>query len=390
MKEESKVVENLEKKDELLETEVAEENSEKALVEKELIEKAVKEEAQIENETTDEVSKDVESKVDDEQKAEEVETEEELSTRELKNSEMAAVLVEEAKVIVNNADMQMEECQLLLAKDLEEYDEAKEALNEGGLKECEVLLTTLGYEDGSDEKVIVDEVVFEVKEEVEPVIVQDVSSGKFTGFLMALILAVGVFVGMVYVAIQKLGITIDTTTVPTQQSLEPVFSWYGKLIGMNGDPLFGLALVLFVTILVFCIIYAIRVSTKATKNLNFATQQLEDAEAYTAHKSDCKSEMDRVDLHITDAIKTLNTYQVILNEQKGKLQRILYLEEEKEDFSDYHEKSKEEMKETKNLINSLQNFTSISMSEEGRLSTASVQMLKKAQRTMKRMIERLY
>ena len=380
MKEENKVLETTEEKVESPEVEV-EEKSEEASVDK-----AVEVEATTENETKDEVSNEAEAQLNEEEKVEE----EELPTRELKNNEIALSLVEEAKVIVNNADMQMEECQLLLAKDLEEYEEAKEALNEGGLDECEVLLETLGYEDSSYEKVVPDEVVFETKEDVEPIIVQDVSSGKFTGFLMALILAVGTFVAMVYVATQKLGVTLDTTTLPSQQSLEPMFSWYGKLIGMNGDPLFGLALVLFVTLLVFWITYAIRVSTKASKNLNFATQQLEDAEAYTVHKSSCKSEMDKVDAHITDAIKTLNTYQVLLNEQKGKLQRILYIEDEKEEFSEYHEKSKEEMKETQKLINSLHSFTSLSMSEEGKLSVASEQMLKKTQRTMKRMIDRLY
>jgi len=380
MKEENKVLETTEEKVESPEVEV-EEKSEEASVDK-----AVEVEATTENETKDEVSNEAEAQLNEEEKVEE----EELPTRELKNNEIALSLVEEAKVIVNNADMQMEECQLLLAKDLEEYEEAKEALNEGGLDECEVLLETLGYEDSSYEKVVPDEVVFETKEDVEPIIVQDVSSGKFTGFLMALILAVGTFVAMVYVATQKLGVALDTTTLPSQQSLEPMFSWYGKLIGMNGDPLFGLALVLFVTLLVFWITYAIRVSTKASKNLNFATQQLEDAEAYTVHKSSCKSEMDKVDAHITDAIKTLNTYQVLLNEQKGKLQRILYIEDEKEEFSEYHEKSKEEMKETQKLINSLHSFTSLSMSEEGKLSVASEQMLKKTQRTMKRMIDRLY
>ena len=384
MKEENKVLETTEEKVESPEVEV-EEKSEEASVDK-----AVEVEATTENETKDDVSNEAETQQDEEKVEVEEEHEEELATRELKNNEIALSLVEEAKVIVNNADIQMEECQLLLAKGLDEYEEAKEALSEGGLDECEVLLETLGYEDSSYEKVVSDEVVFETKEDIAPIIVQDVSSGKFTGFLMALILAVGTFVAMVYVATQKLGVAFDTTAIPSQQSLEPMFSWYGKLIGMNGDPLFGLALVLFVTLLVFLITYSIRVSTKGSKNLNFATQQLEEAEAYTVHKSSCKSEMDKVDLHITDAIKTLNTYQVLLNEQKGKLQRILYIEDEKEDFSDYHEKSKEEMKETHNLIKSLHNFTSLSMSEEGKLSVTSVEMLKKAQRTMKRMIGRLY
>ncbi len=382
MKEESKVLETLEEKVESPEVEV-EKKSEEASVEK-----AVEEETVTKIETKDDVSTEVETQLDEEKVEEE--HEEELPTRELKNNEIALSLVEEAKVIVNNADIQMEECQLLLAKGLDEYEDAKEELSEGGLDECEALLETLGYEDSSYEKVVSDEVVFETKDDIEPIMVKDVSSGKFTGFLMALILAVGTFVAMVYVATQKLGVAFDTTAVPSQQSLEPMFSWYGKLIGMDGDPLFGLALVLFVTLLVFLITYAIRVSTKGSKNLNFATQQLEEAEAYTVHKSSCKSEMDRVDLHITDAIKTLNTYQVLLNEQKGKLQRILYIEDKKEEFSEYHEKSKEEMKETQNLIKSLHNFTSLSMSEEGKLAVASVQMLKKAQRTMKRMIERLY
>ena len=129
---------------------------------------------------------------------------------------------------------------------------------------------------------------------------------------------------------------------------------------------------------------------KASKNLNHATAQLEAAEEYTVQKGSCKDEMDKVDAHIHDTIATLKTYQVLFNEQKGKLQRILHIEGEKEEISEYHQKSISEMKETQELINAVRSFIATAMSEEGKLSGKSTLFLHSAKSKMQKVIERLY
>ncbi len=364
----------------------------------EVVEETISDKEESVEEATDEIQE-VAEKVEENVSEMEVVTEETVSevqeeviseVQNMKKNDQAVVLVGKAKNIVKESEKQLEACKLLLSDDLKEYEEAKKALNEGGLNTCEALLSESGYIDESDETIEEDAVVFEPKEDLEPIRLQDVSSGKFTGFIMALIGGAATLGGMVYVATEKLGVTLDLSKVPTPETTKPVFAYYGTLVGMNENVNIGMALVAVVTLLVMWIIYAIRVSTKGSKNLNFATQQLEEAEAYTVHKGSCKEEMDKVDVHIHDAITTLKTYQVLFNEQKGKLQRILHIEGEKEALSEYHEKSVSEMRETQGLVNSIRSFMATPMSEEGKLSGKSTLFLHSTKSKMQKMIEGLY
>ncbi len=368
MKEQSEIVENLENEvqEDVLET--VEENVSE--VEEAAVEVA-EEKVEAVEEELEKVENDVASQVQN-----------------MKKNDAAVLLVEKANIIVKDSEKQLEACKLLLSDDLKGYEGAKKSLNEGGLNECESLLSELGYVDDSEETIEEDGVVFEAKEDLKPMRLKDVSSGKFTGFIMALIGGAVTLGAMVYVATEKLGVTLDLSKVPTPETMKPIFAYYGTLIGMDAN--IGMALVAIVTLLVMFIIYKIRVGSKGSKNLHFALQQLEEAEAYSAHKSNCKEEMDKVDVHIHDAIATLKTYQVLFNEQKGKLQRVLHIEGEKEELSEYHQKSIAEMRETQGLINAIRSFVATAMSEEGKLSGKSTLFLHSAKSKMQKMIERLY
>jgi hypothetical protein len=380
MKEENKTVWSQEKEVQKDTSEAVEENVPE-------IEESVEEAAAEVEEIVEEVEETV-----SEGKEEVEEAEEEVISqiKNMKKQDAAKLLVKKANLIVKEAEGQLEKCKLLLSDDLKGYDDAKKALNEGGLNECEALLSASGYIDESEETIEEDSVVFEAKEDLEPIVLQDVSSGKFTGFLYSLIGGGLTLAGLVYYATNKLGITLDVSKVPSNETLQTIFGWFGTQIGRPDDAINGGLLVGVAVLAVMGIIYAIRVSTKGSKNLNFATQQLEEAEAYTAHKGNCKEEMDKVDVHIHNAIATLKTYQVLFNEQKGKLQRVLYIEGEKEELSEYHEKSILEMRETQGLINSIRSFMATPMSEEGKLSGKSTLFLHSAKSKMQKVIDRLY
>lgn len=378
MKEEHEITESVEeKKDEVVEEVSADER-----------------ESEAQNDSTEESSNEEEP-----QQPEVTETEEEEAAGEqpvvatgkkLKKHEEAVLLVEKAKNLVKEAEAQMEECKLLLSNDLKGYEEAKQALKDGGMDACEVLLGEFGYVEEPEEVSEEEIVVFEPKEDLEPISLKDVSSGKFTGFIMGLIGGVLTAGGMLFTAAGKLGVTIDLSKIPTPESMKPLLGWYGSLIGMKDNEMAGAAIVVLAALLVMWIIYTIRVSTKGSKNLDFAQLQLEEAEAYTAHKGSCKEEMDKVDAHIHDAIETLKTFQVLFNEQKGKLQRIMHLEGKKEDLSEYHDKSVAEMKDTQSLLNAVKNFIGVPMSEEGKLSGKSTLFLHSAKNKLQKMIDKLY
>ena len=308
----------------------------------------------------------------------------------MKKNDAAKMMVNKAKIIVKESEAQLDECKLLLASDLEHYEKAKQDLKNNGLNASEVLLSQLGYEAEESAELDDDMVVFEPKTEVEPIQIKDVSSGAFTGAIMALIAGVATLIAMVFVAMTKLNISWYVSTVFTKETLTPVIQWYANLVGMGQQPMVGAALIGLAVLLVMWIVYKIRVSIRASHNVNMAKAQLESAEAYSAQKGTCKEEMDKVDAYIHDAIKTLKTFQIILHEQEAKLERIYHVEEDKIESSDFHHKSNIEMKDTQELINVIKDFMSVPMSEEGRLSGKSSLFLHRAKSRVQKVLDRLY
>jgi hypothetical protein len=346
----------------------------------------VKEDVEVDKEVVEEVLTPEETEVENESEEEKPFV---IAPKKLKKHDEAKVLVEEAKGIVKDAEDQLEECKLLLASDLQNYENAKQELKNNALNECETFLDKLGYESpqSNEEE---GAVVFEPKEQLKPVVVKDVSSGGFTAFILAIIMGLLTIAGMAYVAMAKLGTTLDVSKVPTVETLKPIGQWYSSLVGVANNPMVGAAIIVVAALIVMWIVYKIRVSLRANSNVNMAKSQLESAKEYSVQKGTCKEEMDKVDAYINDAIKTIKTYEVILKEQKGKLERILHIEADKIASSDFHLKSNIEMKDTQELISVIKDFMSMPMSEEGKLSGKSSLFLHRAKSKVEKVLNRFY
>ena len=310
--------------------------------------------------------------------------------KKVKKHIQAKELVEKARTIVKEAEEQNETCRLLLVGDLKEYEEAKVSLRDGGLDACNYLLEKLGYQYKLNEDEEKQAVVFEPKDDLEPIALKDVSSGRFTGFIYSLIGGVLTAGGFVYLATEKLGLTLYLDKIPAKEDSTNILSWFSTAVGLESNVYVGAGILGLSALAVMALIYAIRVGLKGSSNLNFAEKQLVEAEVYTEHKGDCKTEMDKVDAHMKDTIETLKTYEVLFNEQKGKLERILHIEGEKLKSTDYHEKSFAEIRETKELIRTIKEFMVTPMSEEGKLSEQSEEALKNTKIQMDKMLKRFY
>jgi len=397
MKEQNDVVENLEEKSEAVAEELntEAETIETTSTEGESLVEAVKEEVEELEEKAEELGEKLVEKSEEEieeleKREEAIEEALEEKIEKLSKHEEAVALVEQARTITEDAEAQLDECKLLLSSDLKEYENAKENLKKNGLEESEALLESLGYEGEEGVELNEDHVVFEPKEELEPIRIQDVSSGGFTGFILALIIGVLTYLGMVYTAAAKLGITFYASHAFKPEALKPVMEWYASLVGMADNPPVGGTIIAVAVLLVMWIVYAIRVSIRTSSNLRMAEEQLEAAKAYSEQKGSCKEEMDKVDDYIKEAIDTLNLYQVLLHEQKAKLMRIAHVESDKIEASDFHHKSNIEMQDTEELIAAIKDFMSVPMSEEGKLSGKSSLFLHRAQSKIQKVLDRLY
>ena len=305
----------------------------------------------------------------------------------IKNSE-AAVMISKAKEIAQDAENQLDECSLLLASDLKDYDEAKNSLKENAINNSKELLNSLGYE--KEEELVDTGIVYEAKEQPKSIIINDISTGGFVNSIFALFAGIFTLIGLVYVASTKVNFTPDFSKVPTLETFNSIFNWYSALLGMKSNPLVGLATIVLVSLIVMVVIYKLCASRKANKNLLKAETLLNDAQEYSENKSICKAKMEIVDKHIKDSILNLNTYEVILKEQKAKLERILFIESDKVESLEFHAKSVTEIHDTQSLIGSVEEFMAEPMSSEGELSTRSITLLKRSQDQIQQVLNRLY
>jgi hypothetical protein len=306
----------------------------------------------------------------------------------------AELLVSHTKHIVAYAEEQTETCKVLLSDDLKEYEEGKSSLKIGGLDACVILLESMGSgitkENASpslEDKEISDN-AFDTQKVSTRFPIKEVSNGKFTGVIFGLLGGIIGIIAMVYLATEMIHLTLDVTQLPTPDMIK-IFSWFSSWIGVQ-SPYAGGVILFLMGVGIALLIYFVRIHFKAKNNLEFATEQLIRAEAYTEEKKSCKAEMDKVDRHMKDTVVTLKTYEVLLNEQKGKLQRILYLEGVKSKTTEYHTKSFAEIRETKLLVDTISQFIAIPISIEGELSQESLLSLEQVRNEMKKGIDRLY
>ena len=97
-----------------------------------------------------------------------------------------------------------------------------------------------------------------------------------------------------------------------------------------------------------------------------------------------------MDVHIQDVIGTLKAYEVLLNEQKGKLQRIVYFEGDKETGIVYLDKSSAEIEYTKELIDAVQDLIDTPVVKDRKIPDESVLSLQRAKEKLYSTIQRFY
>lgn len=299
----------------------------------------------------------------------------------------AKSLIKKAKNIVDNTTKRIDACRRMYESSQKAYEEARSALQQGGFDASVSLLNQLKYQVLCEEaeKPVV---VFSTQEEWKPFRLKDISSGRITGLFYALLGGITTVVGMVYIATEKLEMILDVRKVPSENQIESILAWFSTIIGVQEDVAIGTSVLGFIVLSVMIFIYKIRMSLKARSNLHLAVKQFVEAELYAVQKADCKEKMEKIDTHVQDIIGTLKAYQILLNEQKGKLQRILYFEGEKEKGAMYHERSLAEIEDTKGLIESISGVLNVPIEVDEKITDESILALQNAKDKLYTFIKR--
>ena len=300
-------------------------------------------------------------------------------------------LIDEARALVEASDIDVRDCMQILDEDIASFEQRKSQLLSGSAEKIEELLEEVGFEPEEIEDIGKEGVSFNSEEKIKPMRVKSLSSGKFSSFILSLIVAFASVAGWIYVATQKLGITPDISKLPSQEMQNKVLSWIGGgMTGGDGNPLYGMIVLGVTAILTMWIVYAIRVQLRASSNQKIAEKVSEDAKFYCTQKEECKKEMESVSEHIHKVIKTLDTFDVLFEEQNAKIRRIIYLEG-KLPFHEYHQKSKDEMNQSGIIIDGLNQLISTAMADEnGSLSSEAKESLEEVISIQDRYIKRFY
>ena len=300
-------------------------------------------------------------------------------------------LIDEARAMVEASHSDVRDCMQILDDDLMAFEDKKSQLLHGLAQVTEELLEEVGFEPEEVVDIGSDGIAFDKEEKIKPMRVKSLSSGKFSSFLLGLIVALAIVVGWVYVATEKLGMTLDVSKVPTPEIQNKIFSWIGGVVTAGeANPTYGMIAVALSAILSMWIVYSLRVYLRSTSNRKIAEKVNEDAKFYCTQKEECKKEMEKVSEHIHEVIELMNTYDVLFDEQNAKIRRIMYIEG-KLPFHEYHQKSKDEIKQAGIILDSLGQLVSTAMADEhGALSEDAKDSLAEVKEIQKQYIDRFY
>lgn len=300
-------------------------------------------------------------------------------------------LIGSSKALVAKVEEEVAECKVGVSEAADQFDSAKRTFKNVTFKNTESLLEKLGF----------DYTTFEEREAFELALdgnsdahfsIQNLSSGRFTGLILAFIVALLTVVAWIYLAMSKLRIDPSSVTLETAGTqLEAVLTWIGgEMFSANGNMMIGALILGFSALVMGWLVYAIRINLKGKKNLRIAKETFEESNDYCMSQEECKLEMKKVDEHLREVTKEIDNFEMVLNEQSSVLKRILHVEGAYDEEKAYHPSSKKVMRETEKMMRGIENLLATPITKEAKLNFQSVQALTTAKGIYAEYLSRIY
>ncbi|CAA6811061.1 MAG: ORF 73 extensive acidic domains, potential leucine zipper immediate early protein homolog [uncultured Sulfurovum sp.] len=321
-----------------------------------------------------------------------VPTIEAVSVNKKNNLDESEALIEASQKIVAKVDSELAECQVDITDAAEKFDTAKQHFKNVTLKSADGLLEKVGFEYVTFEEAEAFELSVDVSDE-ENFSVQTLNSGKFTGLILAILVALATVSAWVYLAMLKLN--IDSSSMMNAETatshVEPILTWIsGGMMSANANIVLGALILGFSALLMAWLVYALRINMRGTKNLNIAKETFQKSNEYCVTQEASQLEMKKVDAHLREATVEVENLEMILNEQIYILKRILHVEGVFEEEKEYHLSSKKVMRETEKIMRATENLLETAITKERKLNFQSVQALNSAREVYAEYVTRIY
>ena len=303
-------------------------------------------------------------------------------------------LIISSQELVKDVDRDIEECQTGVSKAASDFDGKKRFFINERFKNSEELLRKVGVEYGEESQDL-DSFELAVDATVgDKLSIRDISSGRFTGIILSLLGALATFATWLFFATKNLNIPLDIKSLNLEfieTHRDTVLSWIGGgMTGGTGNPMTGMVILLFTTIVAGWAIYALRLYFKTEKNLKVAKKAYIESQEYSYIKDESKREMLKIDGHLRDVIMTIDDFSVALNEQNAILKRIIHVEGVVDEDRAYHPNSKRVMVDTQRVMSAIEKLLNTSITIEGKVNPQSVQLLAVARGVYSEFIAKIY
>jgi len=296
--------------------------------------------------------------------------------------------VEAARKRVHDAEEEIENCLQKIRGDLARFEQYEHQTLIPVMEEGRQLLKKIGVDEIRDLSVSPAETELEYPEE-EKMRIGDLPSGRGSSFLYALLGGIAALAGWTGYAALKAGVALSPAGLSDLASLSRLAGSLAEGLGLGSNPAVGAAVAVTSSLLLMWIIYAVRVSLRASSNLKKARKIEEEAGFYCQKKEECKAKMEQVREHLKTMDQTAHKYEVLLAEKNAALRRALYLEEA-QSFDALHARTQETVRETGRMIRELEHLLETPMARSGILTEESVEALRQAKRVVNDLILRLY
>ena len=309
-----------------------------------------------------------------------------FSAKEKKAHDEIVEIVDASRILVENVEKEIKEAMDQLNEDIRKLEEVEEEVLSTTLKEAEELFKEVGYEeDLANVEIPHPSFEYDKKDALPPI--KRPSSGKFSAFILGLLGGVATAAGIGYFAMENL--KIPTNAIPNKDQITEILKWVGEQIGAGANETIGAAVVGIAAFIVFLIIYKIKVSLTASKNVKLAETIKNEAYKHKSKREERKEEIIATDEHVNKARELLENLNVLLQEYNAKLKRILHFEGKK-DYNELHEKSKNDIEDAFNIAKEIKLIIVTPESQNGEINPESLEVVQNAQTILNRMIQKLY
>jgi|GEM_PF-1357291 len=317
---------------------------------------------------------------------------ENIEQRALKRGEKAKLLVEKSLEIKSRVESELDSVEDEVLEDIEDLEAKREEFFNGSFREGKIILEKFNFEYSTNNENI--DMNLSLDRRVDDLHVKDISTGAFSGFLMALISMVGVFGASIYFIASKLGLDLKLKDFPNINMdisvYEKIFAFVSKLIVGEENPDYGVVIIGIVALLVGFTIYKIRVILKESKNYREANRIYEETNIYIQNLKEQIEDFRKIGKHIREIIPTIIDYEYLLNEDIAKLKRALHVEGQKGEFKDYHSSTIETLKGAKRLMRQSEELLTTPIIENGALSNNAILVLNDTKNVYNYFISQIY